>query len=71
MPSYCVNKNEQTNGDHEVHDLTPGTCDHLPDSRNRLDLGYHSSCSSAVLQAKQTYRQSNGCKHCTPTCHTT
>ncbi len=70
MPNYCVNKNEQDNGDHEVHDLTPGACNRLPDHQNRLDLGHHSNCRSAVLQAQHTYRQSNGCFWCTPTCHT-
>ena len=71
MPSYCVNKNAQSNGDHEVHDLTPGACNRLPDYSNRLDLGYHFNCQLAVRQAKSTYWQSNGCWYCCPSCHTT
>lgn len=70
MPNYCVNKNNQSNGDHEVHDLSPGACIRLPDYYSRLDLGYHSNCQSAVRQAKGTYPQSNGCYYCCPTCHT-
>src|SRR5690606_26723415 len=70
MPDYCVNKTAQSNGDHEVHDLTPGACHRLPEAWNRLDLGYHSECSSAVRKAKETYRQSNGCYHCCRACHT-
>lgn len=39
MPNYCVNTNQQTNGDHEVHDLASGYgC--LPSLTNRRDLGY-------------------------------
>lgn len=70
MPTYCVNKNIQLNGDHEVHDLTPGACNRLPDYFNRFDLGYHPNCQSAVRKAKETYRQSNGCYYCCPACHT-
>lgn len=70
MPNYCVNANAQANGDHEVHDLTPGRCGHLPDYSNRKSLGFHSNCRSAVAQAKQTFRQSNGCAYCCPECHT-
>ena len=70
MPIYCVNKNAQSNGDHEVHDLTPGVCNRLPSSSNRLDLGYHPDCQSAVRQAKNSYRQSNGCYYCCPSCNT-
>lgn len=69
MPSYCVNKNAQSNGDHEVH-LTFGACNRLPGYNNRLDLGYRSNCQSAVRQAKNTYWKSNGCWYCCPTCHT-
>lgn len=68
MPNYCVNKNAQSNGDHEVHDT--GTCTRLPDWSNRLDLGYHATCAGAVQQAKRTYSQSNGCAYCCPSCHT-
>ncbi len=70
MPSYCVNTRAQSNGDHEVHDVTAGkSC--LPDPANRLNLGIFSSCSGAVIQAKRSYTQSNGCVHCAPACHTT
>lgn len=70
MPIYCVNKNKQSNGDHEVHDVaSPHGC--LPAATNRYDLGYHSSCSGAVSAAKQAgYTQSNGCYYCSNSCHT-
>lgn len=70
MPNYCVNMNEQANGDHEVHDLaSPFGC--LPSPGNRLDLGAHSSCFGAVSAAKQRgYTKANGCVHCARVCHT-
>jgi hypothetical protein len=70
MPTYCVNRNAQANGDHEVHDVTANRwC--LPAVSNRVDLGYHSDCTGAVRQAKWHYPQANGCANCTPSCHTT
>lgn len=69
MPQYCVNKRAQSNGDHEVHDVTASkSC--LPVSSNRQDLGYHSSCASAVQKARTYYSQVNGCRWCAPNCHT-
>jgi len=71
VPNYCVNKKSQTDsGDHEVHDLT-STKGCLPNVENRLALGYHSTCSSAVTAAKAHYSDSNGCAYCAPACHTT
>ncbi len=69
MANYCVNKNAQSNGDHEVHNLDAG-CSRLPDVSNRLSLGSHQNCSTAVQKAKQTYPKSNGCFYCSPACHT-
>jgi hypothetical protein len=69
MPKYCVNKNAQSNGDHEVHDVTADKwC--LPTSFNRQDLGYHASCSAAVQEAKKYFTEVNGCAHCASACHT-
>lgn len=67
MAKYYVNKNAQSNGDHEVH--TTG-CSYLPNPENRIDLGDHLSCSSAVQKAKQYYNQVNGCYYCSKSCHT-
>jgi len=46
---YYVNKNEQPNGDHEVHTVS---CLHLPTTENRLYLGYFGNCADAVREAK-------------------
>lgn len=69
MAKYCVNKNAQSNGDHEVHNID-ARCRFLPDIANRLALGSHLTCTTAVAKAKQTYRQSNGCYYCARACHT-
>lgn len=69
MPNYCVNRNAQPNGDHEVHDLA-STRGCLPTTANRIDLGWHQSCSAAVATARRYYSQVNGCAWCAAACHT-
>ena len=68
MPFYCVNKTAQANGDHEVHTLD---CYYVPARNNRHDLGQFASCHGAVAKAqKDYYSQSNGCRSCSLSCHT-
>ena len=67
MALYYVNKNAQSNGDHEVH--TTG-CSWLPKAENRIYLGDFLSCHPAVTEARNHYTQVNGCKHCSLPCHT-
>lgn len=67
MKKYYVNKNAQSNGDHEVHDQY---CDYLPHLDNRNYLGEFSSCSGAVVEAKKSYSKVNGCYYCSKNCHT-
>ena len=67
MSRYYVNKNAQSNGDHEVH--TTG-CAWLPLLENRIYLGEFYSCFSAVSEARKHYVQVNGCAHCSLACHT-
>jgi hypothetical protein len=38
MPKYYVNKNAQSNGDHEVHTTN---CPTPPNPKNRMSLGEH------------------------------
>jgi hypothetical protein len=64
---YYVNKNAQSNADHEVH---VSTCAHLPEPANRLYLGDFAVCQPAVEKAKQYYPRSNGCAYCSPACNT-
>ncbi len=66
MTRYCVNKNADENGYHEVH---TESCSYLPISSNRQDLGYHNSCSEAVQKAKLYYSSVDGCYYCCRACH--
>ncbi len=65
--SYYVNKNAQYNGDHEVH---AEGCMYMPAPANAVSLGEFSSCQDAVKEAKKQYAQVNGCRTCSPYCHT-
>jgi len=64
---YYVNKNVQSNGDHEVH---TEICGWLPDAENRVYLGNFTNCYPAVVEAKKYYPQSDGCFYCCNLCHT-
>lgn len=67
MTEYIMNKNAQSNGDHEVHKIT---CHRLPLPENRLPLGDFSSCHGAVRKAKEYDPDADGCFYCSPDCHT-
>lgn len=64
---YYVNKNAQSNGDHEVHTKE---CKYSPNLENKEYLGYFDSCKDAVKKAKQIFPKSNGCYFCSKECHT-
>lgn len=66
MPKYCVNNIAQANGDHEVH---KEGCSWWP-QKDITDLGIHTNCQTAVIQARLYHHQVNGCKHCSEACHT-
>lgn len=70
MARYYINRNAQSNGDHEVH-VDP--CSYMPDASNRVDLGNHPNCQSAVRDAKSRWpnERINGCYYCCNACHTT
>jgi hypothetical protein len=63
---YFVAREAKTNGVHEVHDQT---CRWLPASENRIFLGEHLSCHTAIIEAKRYYKQVNGCKRCSLACN--
>lgn len=67
MVQYFVNRNEQANGDHEVHRQG---CSFMPNTENRTRLGEHGNCRTAVLAAKKIFPKSNGCFYCANECHT-
>lgn len=67
MAYYYVNKNAQSNGDHEVH---KSGCSFMPKLENRIYLGDFSNCNTAVREAEKRYTQVNGCIYCSRSCHT-
>lgn len=67
MAKYYVNKNQQPNGDHEVH---REGCNWMPLSGNRIYLGSHATCYTAIAEARKHYSQVNGCYYCSNACHT-
>ena len=67
MDDYYVNRNAQSNGDHEVH---KSGCFWMPNVSNRIYLGKFYGCASAVVEARKHYIQVNGCAHCSEACHT-
>lgn len=68
MAQYCVNSNAQPTGEHEVHNLA--TCTVLPNPENRVPLGEHLTCQTAVAAARNIYSNVDGCAVCSPACHT-
>ena len=66
MSKYYVNKNAQSNGDHEVH---KEGCQWMPSPENRTYLGVFLNCSDALREAKKKYLLSDGCAHCCSACH--
>jgi len=67
MANYYVNTNAQDNGDHEVH---KEGCGWMPEPGNKKYLGDFISCHGAVKEAEKYFRQTNGCYHCSNSCHT-
>ena len=67
MAKYYVNKNSQSNGDHEVHKLG---CSHFPNKENVEYLGEFSYCDPAVSTAIARGYNANGCYYCSYDCHT-
>jgi hypothetical protein len=67
MKDYYVNKNQQDNGDHEVHQ---SDCRYMPNVENCIYLGTFNNCHDAVRAAKKKYSTANGCFWCCRECHT-
>ncbi len=68
---YYINRNQQPNGDYEVH---KSNCNNGANIENQIDLGYFNSCQEAVEKAKKKYPEVaqyiNGCYYCSYGCHT-
>ena len=66
MKHYYVNKQAQSNGDHEVH---TEDCKYIPEVRNREYLGYFTNCQDAIKKAKSIFPTADGCFFCSRECH--
>ncbi|MGV3610212.1 MAG: hypothetical protein ACO1N0_04620 [Fluviicola sp.] len=67
MPNYYVNTDPQSTGENEVHE---NGCKHGPLASKQKSLGWHSSCSLAIAEAKKHYSKVDGCYYCANACHT-
>ena len=67
MVGYYVNKNAQTNGDHEVQ---RGGCSKLLATHNQINLGEYYTCSDAVRAARNYNKLVDGCYYRSYDCHT-
>lgn len=67
---YYVNGRQQPTGEHEVHKAVG--CPTPAATENQIDLGDFTSCRPAVNEAKRKFPQwdIDGCKYCSPECHT-
>lgn len=68
MPRYYVNKNAQSTGEHEVHQTTG--CPTPANPENRVALGEFATCKGAIAAARKHYANVDGCRNCSPACHT-
>ena len=68
MSYYIYNKNVDNNGRHEVHTTN---CSYLPAAENRVSIGSHSYCKSAISYAKTLYpsKTFDGCYYCSTACN--
>ena len=67
MNEFYVNKRKDDDGDNEVHQQG---CYWLSLAGNTEYLGMFSNCVGAVAEARRRGYNANGCKHCSPECHT-
>ena len=63
MIHYLINKNADMNGRHEIHKTN--ICEHLPDLKNREDLGWFCSDVEALRCAMiRGNLKADGCYYC-------
>jgi len=67
LSKYYLNKNAQSNGDHEVHKFG---CKYMPNENNRISLGSFSHSYEAIKRAREYFLAVNGGYNCLPDCAT-
>ena len=65
MPRFVLNREKQSDGVYEVHNVTT-PCLFVPETSNQIDLGYHINCGEAITIARYKYPgyKINGCYYC-------
>jgi hypothetical protein len=66
VKSYYVNKEADAKGDYIIH---CEDCLKLPVFEKREYLGRYQYCFGALTEAKDRYRQVNGCMECCKDCN--
>jgi len=66
MYKYCVNRNAQPTGEHEVH---KEWCCRLPEPQNQLYLGYCLNALDALKKARNFFYDVDGCYYCCSEAH--
>lgn len=67
MADYYLNLTPQNTGEYEVHEHG---CYWLSLAAYTKYLGDYATCRGAVSHAKALNFNADGCKHCSPLCHT-
>ena len=63
MPEFCVSRNPQPTGEHEVH---AENCPAWP--TDNVSLGWHRDCHGAVREARIYFPNVDGCAICSMQC---
>jgi hypothetical protein len=65
MRKYCLDKNTNDDGNHNVH---TDSCGFLPSLDNQINLGFHDTSEKAIDNAKKLYPEVadkiQGCQFC-------
>lgn len=68
IQKYFVNKDHSGNPKHN-HEVHAEGCRWMPSVTNRIDLGYHEGCGTAIIAARTYYNNVDGCHTCCSDCH--
>lgn len=67
MNRYSINRNEQPNGDHEIH---KADCSRIQWSDKMSDLGYCANDQEALRKGREIYGdKADGCYYCCLSIH--
>lgn len=72
MSKYIINRNVDSRGNNEIHNLNSyPSCGHLPKPENQVLLGNFSTDKQALEYAKKNgWKNADGCYYCCKDAHT-